>query len=309
MSRPLCVGEYQYGGAAGSVCSVTRPSCQRPRLESAPCLLRPPAPRREAVRPPSRRLRRPPPSSRPRLLLIDGHSIAYRAFFALPVENFSTQTGQHTNAVFGFTSMLINVLRDENPTHVGVAFDVSRQTFRSEIYTEYKANRSKSPDEFRGQLDLVKEVLDALNIVHLEKDGFEADDVIGTLATEAERGRFRRLDLHRGPGRLPAGQRPRHRALSTARCLRSRPDDPGCGGGALLRNAGPLSRARRPGGGVQRQPARGSRSRPQDCRQVARDLRRSGQPRPARRRAQGQGGGELSGNASRTWSATAGSMP
>jgi DNA polymerase-1 len=123
---------------------------------------------------------------RPRLLLIDGHSIAYRAFFALPVENFATQTGQHTNAVFGFTSMLINVLRDENPTHVGVAFDVSRQTFRSEIYSEYKANRTKSPDEFRGQLDLVKEVLDALNIVHLEKEGFEADDVIGTLATQAQ---------------------------------------------------------------------------------------------------------------------------
>jgi DNA polymerase I len=123
---------------------------------------------------------------RPKLLLIDGHSIAYRAFFALPVENFSTQTGQHTNAVFGFTSMLINVLRDENPTHVGVAFDVSRHTFRSEVYAEYKANRSKSPDEFSGQLDLIKEVLDALNIVHLEKDGFEADDVIGTLTTQAE---------------------------------------------------------------------------------------------------------------------------
>ena len=111
------------------------------------------------------------PPTRPKLLLIDGHSIAYRAFFALPVENFSTQTGQHTNGVFGFTSMLINVLRDEAPTHVGVAFDVSRQTFRSEVYTEYKANRSKTPDEFKGQLDLVKEVLDALNIVHVEKAG------------------------------------------------------------------------------------------------------------------------------------------
>ncbi len=129
-------------------------------------------------------------SGRPKLLLIDGHSIAYRAFFALPVENFSTQTGQHTNGVFGFTSMLINVLRDEQPTHVGVAFDVSRQTFRAEVYPEYKANRSKTPDEFRGQLDLVKEVLDALNIVHVEKPGFEADDVIGTLATEAERAGF-----------------------------------------------------------------------------------------------------------------------
>ena len=128
--------------------------------------------------------------SRPKLLLIDGHSIAYRAFFALPVENFSTQTGQHTNGVFGFTSMLINVLRDEQPTHVGVAFDVSRQTFRAEVYPEYKANRSKTPDEFRGQLDLVKEVLEALNIVHVEKEGFEADDVIGTLATQAEQAGF-----------------------------------------------------------------------------------------------------------------------
>ena len=89
-------------------------------------------------------------STRPKLMLIDGHSIAYRAFFALPVENFSTQTGQHTNGVFGFTSMLINVLRDEAPTHLGVAFDVSRQTFRSEIYPEYKANRSTTPDEFEA---------------------------------------------------------------------------------------------------------------------------------------------------------------
>nr|WP_245360476.1 DNA polymerase I [Microlunatus capsulatus] len=120
------------------------------------------------------------------MLLIDGHSVAYRAFFALPVENFSTQTGQHTNGVFGFTSMLINVLRDEAPTHVGVAFDVSRQTFRSEIYTEYKANRSATPDEFKGQVDLVREVLKALNIPYVQKPGFEADDVIGTLATQAE---------------------------------------------------------------------------------------------------------------------------
>ena len=127
-----------------------------------------------------------PTETRPKLLLIDGHSIAYRAFFALPVENFSTVTGQHTNGVFGFTSMLINVLRDEAPTHLGVAFDVSRKTFRAEIYPEYKANRSSTPDEFRGQLDLVKEVLKALNIAYVEKEGFEADDVIGTLATQAE---------------------------------------------------------------------------------------------------------------------------
>ncbi|WP_040161684.1 DNA polymerase I [Nigerium massiliense] len=124
-------------------------------------------------------------TSTPRLLLIDGHSVAYRAFFALPVENFSTSTGQHTNAVYGFTSMLINVLRDEQPTHLAVAFDVSRQTFRAESYAAYKANRAASPDEFRGQVDLIKEVLDALNIVHLELDGFEADDIIATLSRQA----------------------------------------------------------------------------------------------------------------------------
>ncbi len=127
----------------------------------------------------------PVTSDRPRLLLLDGHSLAYRAFFALPVENFSTTTGQHTNAVYGFTSMLINVLRDERPTHVGVAFDVSRQTFRSEEYSDYKANRSTSPSEFSGQVSLVKEVLAALRIATIEKDGYEADDVIGTLATQA----------------------------------------------------------------------------------------------------------------------------
>ena len=126
-----------------------------------------------------------PAASVPRLLLIDGHSVAYRAFFALPVENFSTTTGQHTNAVYGFTSMLINVLRDEQPTHLAVAFDVSRQTFRSEAYPEYKANRSTSPEEFKGQVALVKEVLDALNIVHVEVDGYEADDIIGTLSLQA----------------------------------------------------------------------------------------------------------------------------
>lgn len=121
-----------------------------------------------------------------RLLLIDGHSVAYRAFFALPVENFSTTTGQHTNAVFGFTSMLINVLRDEQPTHVGVAFDVSRRTFRTEEYAEYKGNRAKSPDEFKGQVTLIKDVVAALGITSFEKDGFEADDIIGTLATQAQ---------------------------------------------------------------------------------------------------------------------------
>ncbi len=125
-------------------------------------------------------------TQRPRLLLVDGHSLAYRAFFALPVENFSTTTGQVTNAVYGFTSMLINVLRDEAPDHVAVAFDVSRQTFRSETYSEYKANRSSSPAEFSGQVSLIKEVLAALRVPMLESEGFEADDIIATLATQAD---------------------------------------------------------------------------------------------------------------------------
>src|SRR5579875_2898830 len=99
-----------------------------------------------------------------RLLLLDGHSLAYRAFHALPVENFSTTTGQPTNAVYGFTAMLINVLRDEAPTHIAVAFDLGRQTFRSEAYAEYKATRSETPVDFRGQVSLIREVLDALNI-------------------------------------------------------------------------------------------------------------------------------------------------
>ncbi len=127
----------------------------------------------------------PTTTARPRLLLLDGHSLAYRAFFALPVENFSTTTGQHTNAVFGFTSMLINVLRDEQPTHIAVAFDKSRQTFRLQEYAEYKAKRNKTPEEFSSQLPLINEVLDALRIRHLAMDGYEADDIIATLVTEA----------------------------------------------------------------------------------------------------------------------------
>jgi DNA polymerase-1 len=120
-----------------------------------------------------------------RLLLLDGHSLAYRAWFALPVENFATTMGIPTNAVFGFTSMLINVLRDEKPTRVAVAFDRSEPTFRHEQYVEYKAGRTKAPDEFRGQISLIFEVLDALGIRRLSAPGYEADDIIATLATQA----------------------------------------------------------------------------------------------------------------------------
>ncbi|MGH3322235.1 MAG: DNA polymerase I [Streptosporangiaceae bacterium] len=127
-------------------------------------------------------------SERNRLLLLDGHSLAFRAFFALPVENFSTTTGQPTNAVYGFTSMLINVLRDEQPTHVVVAFDRSEPTFRHEAYVDYKAGRAETPDAFRGQLSLIHEVLDALRVPQVSAPGFEADDVIATLATQAVAG-------------------------------------------------------------------------------------------------------------------------
>ncbi|WP_252435087.1 DNA polymerase I [Pseudonocardia humida] len=120
------------------------------------------------------------------MLLLDGHSLAYRAFFALPAENFRTGTGQTTNAVYGFTSMLINLLRDEQPTHLAVCFDVSRKTFRSERFAEYKANRTTTPDDFRGQVDLIKEVLRALAIPEFSVENYEADDLIATLTTQAE---------------------------------------------------------------------------------------------------------------------------
>ncbi|HEU0189971.1 MAG TPA: DNA polymerase I [Mycobacterium sp.] len=131
--------------------------------------------------------------AKPTLLLLDGNSLAYRAFYALPAENFKTQSGLTTNAVYGFTAMLINLLRDEAPSHVAAAFDVSRQTFRSDRYPEYKANRSTTPDEFRGQIDVTKEVLGALGITVLAEPGYEADDLIATLATRAEKEGYRVL--------------------------------------------------------------------------------------------------------------------
>ncbi|MDQ1293765.1 MAG: polymerase [Actinomycetota bacterium] len=121
------------------------------------------------------------PARHQRLLLIDGHSLAYRAFHALPVENFSTATGQATNAVYGFVSMLINVLRAEEPDHLAVAFDVARRTFRTDQYEEYKAGRAETPPELIGQIGLIKEVLDALRIRWVEYPGYEADDIIATL--------------------------------------------------------------------------------------------------------------------------------
>jgi DNA polymerase-1 len=121
-----------------------------------------------------------------KLLLIDGHSMAYRAFYALPVENFTTAMGQHTNAIYGFATMLISLIKDEKPTHVAVAFDVSRKTFRSEIFPEYKANRASTPDEFRSQMSYLHEFIDGCGIEHFQLEGYEADDLIATISKKAE---------------------------------------------------------------------------------------------------------------------------
>ena len=122
-----------------------------------------------------------------RLLLIDGHSMAYRAFFALPAENFTTAQGQHTNAIYGFATMLISLLKEEKPTHVAVAFDVSRKTFRTEIFPEYKANRAKTPDEFRSQMSYLHDLVTGFGITQFEVEGFEADDIIATITKRAEK--------------------------------------------------------------------------------------------------------------------------
>jgi len=132
-------------------------------------------------------------SSDKRLLLIDGHSLAYRAYYALPVENFATASGQPTNAIYGFASMLINLIRDEKPTHIAAAFDVSRKTFRSERFPEYKAQRAATPDEFRSQTSYLFELVHAFGIRHFAVEGFEADDVIATFAKRAESEGFETL--------------------------------------------------------------------------------------------------------------------
>lgn len=124
-------------------------------------------------------------SSKPRLLLIDGHSMAFRAFYALPVENFSTSGGQHTNAIYGFLSMLANIVGEEKPDSIAVAFDVGRKTFRTEKFPEYKAQREAAPEEFKGQVTIIREVLEILGITTLSRENFEADDILATLATQA----------------------------------------------------------------------------------------------------------------------------
>lgn len=119
-------------------------------------------------------------------MLIDGHSMAFRAFYALPTEKFTTTTGQATNAIYGFLSMLATLLHDEQPTHVAVAFDVGRTTFRTEMFPDYKAQRDETPPEFISQIPILKNLLATLGITTIEKPNYEADDIIATLATTAQ---------------------------------------------------------------------------------------------------------------------------
>ncbi|MFS0852117.1 DNA polymerase I [Microbacterium sp. 179-I 3D4 NHS] len=128
-------------------------------------------------------------SAKPTLMVVDGHSLAYRAFFALPVENFTTKDNQHTNAIYGFLSMLVNLIKAEQPTHMAIAFDTSRHSFRTDEYPEYKATRSETPQEFRGQIPLLQDCLTAMSIPVLTQEGIEADDILATLSTQgAEQG-------------------------------------------------------------------------------------------------------------------------
>lgn len=123
-------------------------------------------------------------SEKPTLMIIDGHSLAFRAFYALPVDSFQTHAGQHTNAIHGFLSMLLSLLRNEKPTHLAVAFDISRASFRTREYPDYKGTRNATPPEFLGQIPLLQEALAAMNITTITKEDFEADDILATLSVE-----------------------------------------------------------------------------------------------------------------------------
>ncbi|SDN65216.1 DNA polymerase I [Actinomyces ruminicola] len=127
------------------------------------------------------------PDAAGRLLLIDGHSMAFRAYYALPVENFTTTTGQSTNAVYGFVSMFLSLLEQERPTHVAVAFDLPGGTFRTQEYAEYKSTRDETPPAFAGQVELLQDVLEAMGVPTVTSPGYEADDILATLAAQGQR--------------------------------------------------------------------------------------------------------------------------
>ncbi|MGU3408626.1 DNA polymerase I [Microbacterium sp. M1A1_1b] len=123
-------------------------------------------------------------SAKPTLMVIDGHSLAFRAFYALPVDSFVNRDGQHTNAIHGFISMLLMLLQREKPTHLAVAFDISRFSFRTREYAEYKGTRSETPAEFKGQIPLLQQALEAMGITTVTKEDYEADDILATLSSE-----------------------------------------------------------------------------------------------------------------------------
>lgn len=120
-----------------------------------------------------------------KIVLIDGHSILFRAFYGLP--DLTTSKGEHTNAVLGFLNILYKIIDEEKPQYLAVAFDTHHPTFRHDIFAEYKGTRKPMPEELREQVPIMKEVLKAMNVVVIEKPGFEADDILGTLATRAEK--------------------------------------------------------------------------------------------------------------------------
>lgn len=132
-------------------------------------------------------------NQKPTLMIIDGHSLAFRAFYALPVDSFQNRDGQHTNAIHGFLSMLISLLQNEKPTHLAVAFDISRYSFRTREYPEYKGTRGETPPEFVGQIPLLEEALKAMGVQTLSKEDYEADDILATLAHEGSHNGFRVL--------------------------------------------------------------------------------------------------------------------
>ncbi len=134
-----------------------------------------------------------PNPEKPTLLIVDGHSLAFRAFYALPVDSFTTRDGQHTNAIHGFLAMLLLLLQKEKPTHLAVAFDISRFSFRTREYAEYKGTRGATPPEFTGQVPLLQEALKTMNITTIAKEDYEADDILATLAKQGAEQGFRVL--------------------------------------------------------------------------------------------------------------------
>ncbi|EFQ0234033.1 DNA polymerase I, partial [Shigella flexneri] len=121
-----------------------------------------------------------------RIVVIDGHAMAFRAFFALPPESFVNSAGQATNSVYGFCRMIFNIIKNEKPTHMAVAFDLPGGTFRDRIYSEYKGGREATPEAFKGQVALIQQVLEAMGIAHFSVEDYEADDIVATIATYAK---------------------------------------------------------------------------------------------------------------------------